>query len=95
MKKPLLAAAFLLAGANASPVLGQGPFVEGEVTKIDTAQMKVTVRHDEIPNLEMPPMTMVFRVADPAMLDTMEVGKEIRFTADRVNGAITITSVEE
>jgi Cu/Ag efflux protein CusF len=38
-------------------------------------------------------MAMVFRVADPAMLDRMKAGDKIEFEADRVNGAITVTKI--
>lgn len=69
-------------------------YTRGEVTKIDTQQKKVTIRHEEIKNLEMPPMTMVFVVADEAMLDQVKVGEEVEFVADRVNGRITITEIK-
>lgn len=71
------------------------PLVDGEVIKIDTAAQKITLEHEPIPNLDMPSMKMVFRVTDPAMLEQVSVGEHIRFTADRVRGAITITSIAE
>ncbi len=37
---------------------------EGEVSKIDKAQSKITLKHGEIKNLDMPGMTMVFQVKD-------------------------------
>ena len=67
---------------------------DGEVRKIDKAQGKVTLKHGPIANLEMPPMTMVFKVADPKMLDSLKDGDKVRFSADRVNGAITVTAIE-
>lgn len=66
---------------------------EGEVRKIDKAQGKVTLKHGPIANLEMPPMTMVFKVADPKMLDKLEVGDKVQFAAQRVNGAITVVAI--
>ncbi len=45
---------------------------EGEVRKIDKDAGKVTIRHGELKNLDMPPMTMVFRVKDPAMLEQLK-----------------------
>jgi Cu(I)/Ag(I) efflux system periplasmic protein CusF len=65
----------------------------GEITKLDKAAGKVTLKHGEIKNLDMPPMTMVFRVADPKMLDSLAVGSRISFTAERVDGQYTLTSV--
>lgn len=67
---------------------------DGEVRKIDKEQGKVTLRHGPIANLEMPGMTMVFKVADPKMLDTIKEGDKVKFIAERVNGAITVTAIE-
>jgi Cu/Ag efflux protein CusF len=79
--------------AAASSAATQG-MTEGEVRKIDKAAEKVTLRHAPIANLGMPAMTMVFKVADPKMLDTLKEGDKVRFSADRLNGAITVTDIE-
>lgn len=68
--------------------------VDGEVRKIDKKEGKLTLKHGPIPNLEMPDMTMVFRVKDPAMLDRVRVGDKVKFTAGNVNGVLTVTNVE-
>ena len=47
-----------------------------------------------IESLDMPGMTMVFRVADPKMLDGLKEGDKLRFSADSVQGAITVTAIE-
>jgi Cu(I)/Ag(I) efflux system protein CusF len=93
MKKLLttLSAALLAAAAFAQAAL---PTVEGEVRKIDTDAKKITLRHGDIPNLEMPGMTMVFRVKDPALLGKVKPGDKVRFTADKVEGALTVLSIE-
>ncbi len=52
---------------------------------------KLTLKHGPIKKLDMDGMTMVFRVADSAMLDRVKAGDRIEFEADRVNGAITET----
>ena len=70
------------------------PTTDGEVRKIDKEQGKVTLKHGPLTNLEMPAMTMVFKVADPKMLDTVKEGDKVKFAADRVNGAITVTAIE-
>jgi len=67
---------------------------DGEVRKIDKEQGKVTLKHGPIINLDMPSMTMVFKVADPKMLDSIKEGDRVKFAADRVNGAITVTAIE-
>ena len=51
------------------------------------------LRPEELVDLEMPAMTMVFVLGDPAMLAQLEVGKEIEFIADRVNGKLTVTEL--
>ena len=74
---------------------GATPMADGEVRKIDKEQNKITLKHGEIKNLDMPPMTMVFRVKEAALLDQVKEGDKIRFTADRVGGQFTVTSIEK
>lgn len=70
------------------------PWSEGEVRKVDTTAGKLTLRHGEIRNLDMPPMTMVFQVREPAWLSPLKAGDRVRFTADKVNGAYLVMSIE-
>ena len=70
------------------------PASDGEVRKVDREQGKLTLRHGPIANLDMPGMTMVFRVADPKLLDGIKEGDKVKFSADRVNGAITVTAIQ-
>lgn len=66
----------------------------GVVRKVDRGAQKVTLRHGPIPNLEMPDMTMVFRVADAKMLDGLEPSTAVRFRAERIGGQLTLTHIE-
>ena len=70
------------------------PTVEGEVRKVDKATGKISIRHGEIKNLDMPPMSMVFQVKDPGFLDKVKAGEKVRFTADQINGNYTVMSIE-
>ena len=70
------------------------PTTDGEVRRIDKEQGKVTLKHGPIANLEMPGMTMVFKVSDPKLLDAIKEGDKVKFSADKVNGAITVTAIE-
>ena len=70
------------------------PMTEGEVRKVDAENKKITLKHGEISNLQMPGMTMVFQVKDPAMLDKVKVGDKVRFHAERAGGAIVVTDIE-
>ena len=86
----------LSGGMLASVTLAQAPMVNGQVTKIDEAAGKITLRHGPIKKLDMnEAMTMVFRVQDPAMLKQMKVGDKVRFDAGRINGQITVTKIEK
>ena len=67
---------------------------EAEVRKVDKPAGKITLKHGPIPNIEMPPMTMVFNAAEPAMLDRVKAGDKVRFTADKVGGQYTVTRIE-
>lgn len=87
--------ALALAALAATGAAAQSEMAEGEVTKIDAAQGKMTVRHGPIPSLEMTDgMTMVFRVSEPSMLEQVQPGDQISFDVERVNGALTITELE-
>jgi Cu(I)/Ag(I) efflux system periplasmic protein CusF len=70
------------------------PQSDGEVRKVDKEQGKVTLRHGPLQNLDMPAMTMVFKVADPKMLESIKEGDKVKFTAEKANGAITITAMQ-
>lgn len=65
-----------------------------EVRRVDKTGNRITLKHDEIKNLDMPPMTMVFRVKDPAMLDQVKAGDKVRFSAEDLQGVITVTRIE-
>jgi Cu(I)/Ag(I) efflux system periplasmic protein CusF len=81
----------LLAGATSA----QTPQSSGEVTKLDKANNRVTLRHGEIKNLDMPPMTMNFRVRDSKVLDAVAVGDRVRFTAEKIDGSYVLTTLNK
>jgi Cu/Ag efflux protein CusF len=66
---------------------------EGEVRKVDKAARKLTLKHGEIKNLDMPPMTMVFQVKDGAMLDALKVGDKIKFVAEQAATGLVVTDI--
>jgi len=72
----------------------QTPAVSGEVIKLDKLTSRITLKHGGIKNLDdMPPMTMVFRARDPKMLDAVAVGDKVRFSAEKIDGNFTVTSL--
>ena len=70
------------------------PWATAEVRRIDKAAGKVALKHDEIKNLDMPPMSMVFQVKEPAQLDTLQVGQKVRFQAVQDKGAYWVVKIE-
>lgn len=83
------------ATAQSDPDATELPWTDAEVRRIDTAAGKVSLRHAEIKNLDMPPMTMVFQVSTPASLATLAVGDKVRFTADKLQGAYTVLQIQK
>lgn len=92
MKPVLMLLATALLGAAALPVAAQS--AAGEVRKVDKAQGKITLQHGPIESLKMPPMTMAYRVQNPAWLDQVKEGDKVRFDAEKVNGQYTITALK-
>ncbi|QXX75118.1 copper-binding protein [Methylovirgula sp. HY1] len=71
------------------------PYV-GEVKKVNQAEGKVTLKHGPIKKFDMEgDMTMIYRVANPSMLQGLKPGDHIRFDTDKVNGKFTITKIEK
>lgn len=66
----------------------------GEIRKVDKEAGQLTIKHGELKNLGMQGMTMVFKVKDPAMLEKVKAGDKVRFVADKVGGALTVTAIE-
>jgi Cu/Ag efflux protein CusF len=67
---------------------------DGEIRKVDKDAKKITIKHGPILNLDMPNMTMVFQVKDPALLDMVKAGDKVRFSADKIGGAYVVTRIE-
>ena len=67
---------------------------EGVVRKIDAANARITLKHGPLANLDMPGMTMVFRVQPPELLKAVKVGDKVRFHAEDINGAFTVTAIQ-
>jgi len=72
-----------------------GMLVAGEVRKVNRDAQKITIKHGPLEHLGMPPMTMVFRAQDAAMLDQVRAGDKIRFRAENINGQFTVTRIEQ
>lgn len=99
----ILLAALMLAG----PAMAQQPaaaaapsapaavdFASGEVRKVYPDAGQILLKHGEIKSLDMPPMTMNFKVKDKALLDRVKVGDKVRFKAAQVGGEYTVTDLQ-
>ena len=80
-------------GERPATVQTRTDLTAGEVRRVDKATGRVTIRHERIVNLNMPPMTMVFRVADKGMLEPLRPGDRIHFRAEENNGTLTLTEI--
>ena len=80
--------------ASGAMQMSAGAMTDGEVRKVDKENKKITLKHGEIKNLEMPGMTMVFQVKDPAMLDMVKPGDKVMFKAEKANGALVVTEIQ-
>ena len=74
--------------------MAAGDMADGEIRKVDMDNKKITIKHGEIKNLDMPGMTMVFQVKDPAMLTAAKTGDKVRFKAEKSGGAIVVTEIQ-
>lgn len=94
------AAAFSVTGhtqekpAAAQVTTTSSDMTDGEIRKVDKDTQKITIKHGEIKNLDMPGMTMVFRVKDTAMLDKVKAGDKVKFAAEKIGGAIVVTEIQ-
>lgn len=71
------------------------PLVKGVVRKVDINSGRISIKHEEIPNLNMPGMTMSFLAQDPSILDGLIAGDKVVFTADEIDGELMVLSLEK
>jgi Cu(I)/Ag(I) efflux system protein CusF len=88
--KRITMALVLALGATAA----QAQLAEGEIRKVDKAAKKITIKHGPVPSIDMPPMTMVFQVKDPALLERVKAGDKVKFDARKLDGQYFVTRIE-
>ncbi len=79
---------------QAAPATATATLSDGEIRKVDRDAQKITIRHGPITNLNMPPMTMVFQVKDPALLDRAKTGDKVKFSAEQSGGAYIVNRID-
>lgn len=80
--------------SSSAAAASNNAITEGEIRKVDKDAGKITIKHAELKNLDMPPMTMPFQVKDKAMLDQVKAGDKVSFVAHKVNGRLTVVQIE-
>jgi Cu/Ag efflux protein CusF len=92
----IAAALALTLGLTIGAATAQSASISGEVKKIDQSAGKITLKHGPAKGLGMEePMTMVYRVKDPAMLDRVKVGDKVTFEAEVATAGYTVTRLEK
>jgi len=94
MKTFVLALTLAVAGTGAAFAQNNADMTDGEVRKVDKGAAKVTIKHGEIKNVEMPPMTMVFQVKDAALLDKVKAGDKVKFRVEKAGSGYVVTAIE-
>ena len=65
----------------------------GVVTRVDPGTDKVTIRHEPVPSLNWPAMTMAFKAGDKKMLQKLKPGAKIDFDFEQQGKDYVITHV--
>ena len=86
--------ASLAIALSGTAAIANTDMAEAEVRKLDVDAKKITLKHGEIRNLEMPPMTMVFQIGNTALPAGLKAGDRVRFTAEKIQGQYTVTRLE-
>ena len=70
------------------------PLSQGEVRKIDVGAQKITLRHGPIASIGMPPMTMVFEVEKPELLEGVSAGEKVNFQVQQQGSRYIVTELQ-
>lgn len=89
----------LASHAQSTPAQGQAAatqanmLTDGEIRKVDADNSKVTIKHGDIKNLDMPGMTMVFPVKDKNLLSGVKAGDKVKFVVIKEGGKMVVTEI--
>ena len=84
-------------GHGASQAKADAPAIEpvdGQVQRVNKSAGKLTIKHGPIKHMDMPAMTMEFKVRDAATIASLKRGDHIRFKVEDIGGEMTITEIE-
>lgn len=92
-KPPAITSAEKTDAESSTSKSSNAAITEGEIKKVDKGAGKITIKHAELKNLDMPAMTMVFQVKDKAMLEQVKAGDKVKFVANKVGGKLIVTQM--
>jgi Cu/Ag efflux protein CusF len=100
----LLAAALTSASLAQAPAAGKHTLPEasasmlhlgvGTIKRVDAARRSVAIDHQAIPSLNMPAMTMQFRLGEAVVPASLNVGQPVAFTFTQAREGLLIASVQ-
>lgn len=81
--------------ASASSPPASAAFSEGVVRRVNAASNTITIAHGPLTHLDMPPMTMGFKLTGSASLEGLSTGDKVRFVADKEGRTLVVTRIEK
>lgn len=85
----------ILCGALTALAAQAGEALEtGEIRRIDLEARRITITHHHAQGLDVPAMTMVYRVRSPSLVDGLKPGDAVRFQAERLGSVLVVTRIE-
>lgn len=92
--RSLAAVALAAAACYVAPAQAQEGTGSGEIRRIDVPAGKITIKHGAIPELDLPAITLVYRI-DPALLAGLHPGDRVKFTARRMDGQYVVVQISK
>jgi Cu/Ag efflux protein CusF len=86
---------FVMIALPAIAIAQSAAGISAKVEKVDESADKVTLNHPAIPGLDMPAMTMVYKVQDLKMLKSVKAGDKVKFGIEKINGQLTVTKIDK
>lgn len=75
--------------------IAHADWASGEIRRLDVENKRLTIKHGEIKSLDMPPMTMVFYVANAEMLGKFKVADLIEFKVIEEGKRFMVTEIRQ
>jgi Cu(I)/Ag(I) efflux system periplasmic protein CusF len=94
MKSTRLITVLAMAFALNTSFANSDDLSDGEIKKIDKSSGKITLKHGELKNLDMPGMTMVFTAKNLNQLEPLQAGDKVKFKAVSENGKLVVTDIQ-